>query len=360
MQPCFARTTLVGVLAATMFGCTAPTEIVVHVDTDMPQQMGTSPYVTAVRIDVARHEQDGGMGESFYSNRLELRGTRDLPLLPAEIGLVQRGSARTLDISVTPYQDSVPLFMRRAIATYDPGHIVRLDMFLAKQCFMRSEPCPAGTTCGAGGVCVPEDVGPLPLYDSGASDERPDGSAFDAFDVPDSTAMMDASMIDSVMPDTGPGGDAMDSMSNDDTNASDAADVSRPDATLPDARTCMPLAGTMCPVATMLSQTSSMYTYSTYGGEPDPGTASGCMAGHHRVWFAFGPTAQQVSITVSPGFVVRAFRGPSCTSLLSSTTCSGTVRMSMTSTSMGMWFFVENVSAGASGCEDFDLIVVWG
>ena len=138
------------VIAASMSACrTPPTEIVLRVETDMPQ--GPGHVLTSVRVRVAA----AGEGGVVRSDRTYQLGVGGMTMLPADLGITPRDNdgTRTIDVQVTPMSDTGELFTYHAIAPFESQHTNELLVFLADRC---RDPaaramCLPDQTCGRDG-----------------------------------------------------------------------------------------------------------------------------------------------------------------------------------------------------------------
>ena len=136
----FALST-VAVLAA----CHAPpTEIVLRVETDMPQ--GPGAVLQAVHVRVV--SQDG----MVRLDQLFTLGAHGVALLPNDLGITPSDARRTVEVDVTAVGATGDLFTYRAIAPFEVGHTNELLVFLADRCRLdANRVCMPDETCGRNG-----------------------------------------------------------------------------------------------------------------------------------------------------------------------------------------------------------------
>jgi hypothetical protein len=159
------------------------TEIVLRVDTDIPQGPGMT--LTSVRVAVRRGDAPPTFRKAFV-----LDGSENGPFLPADMGIVpfEGDVSRPITVSVTAVQGTTELFTHESIVTFERERTTRLDVFLADRCRdANNRMCPAGTTCGPMG-CEAQRRTTLPAFDGAdASVSRPDVTATDTSALPDTS-----------------------------------------------------------------------------------------------------------------------------------------------------------------------------
>jgi hypothetical protein len=158
-------------LFAAMLGagpsCVTPrTEIVVRLETDMPQ--GPNATLASIRVTVTSEGEPSPRFDQTYP-----LAVGDPPIaLPADLGIVPRDrSSRAVTIEVQAFGSRGLLFTRRSSAAFVPDHTLAMPVFLADRCRDPGhQVCADGTTCGRSDCepiqqagladVVPGDAGP--------------------------------------------------------------------------------------------------------------------------------------------------------------------------------------------------------
>ncbi len=208
------RLSLLAVLVGVVSCRYARTEIVLRVETDMPQ--GAGQTLTDVRVVVRSQEAS----TVVFDRSFRLVGSASEPFLPADMGIVPRDgdATRIVTVEVTAIRAGTEnLFTTTAVATFESGRTTLLRVFLANRCLdPANRVCPNGQTCGPTGceaqrrstlpefgdaavtdVLTPQDVtsdrvdvsGPFDAVDSTSDGSPPDVSPLDAQDAVDSPLM---------------------------------------------------------------------------------------------------------------------------------------------------------------------------
>ncbi|MFO0602673.1 MAG: hypothetical protein U0324_05835 [Polyangiales bacterium] len=228
---------LVALLAA-FLACTTPrTQIILLIETDLPQ--GPSGTLTHVRVSVA---QPNGAPRQRLTYRLGGGATgAGIYALPGTLGIsaLDNDGTRSVEVKVDAVSDPGgpgtgvdPLFTYTAIAPFEEERTLLMPVFLAGRC--RTAPrCEPGFTCGRLGCeriqrtlsAVPADFS----LDAGAADVTAPDAAVDDLAATDAT---DASSPDATALDAADASapDATDASALDALDASDAADASALDA----------------------------------------------------------------------------------------------------------------------------------
>ncbi|MEI8258160.1 MAG: hypothetical protein WCJ30_20985, partial [Deltaproteobacteria bacterium] len=175
-------------LAALVACRTPPTEIVLHVDTDMTQ--GPGQVLTQVRVRVTSQGETSPHFDQTFPLGVDILQpdggvTHRYALLPNDLGVTPRGNddTRTVSVEVGAIGPSGEMFAYHAIAPFEARHTTELFVFLADRC--RDEAnrriCTPDQTCGRFG-CDTVVHEQLP-------DFTPDASADTGIDAPADATM---------------------------------------------------------------------------------------------------------------------------------------------------------------------------
>jgi hypothetical protein len=175
MTRALARWTALVAATIALLSCKAPpAQILLRIDTDIPQ--GPMGVLSAVRVELF----GATTGLQFYERQFNLREAAGLTL-PGDVAIGWTGGDRILVSRVTAVRRTPEgledLFSVRAIAPFPREDAVTLDVYLANRCLMAANRvCPQGFTCGRYG-CEPETRGEL-------VPRRVDGGAMDVTALP--------------------------------------------------------------------------------------------------------------------------------------------------------------------------------
>lgn len=189
-------------LCAALGGCAAPTEVLVLVGTDAPNE-----WLLSLRVDAARERSTTGRGQSWTgaaAGATQFALPSSFAVVPPADAVSGERATITAELSVRPPGALAPTVLRtRRTITFVRGVTQQLGLFLPLSCAAATTGCAQvppeqcvqsqrceeqGLTCGNDGTCVTPVVPP-----SAPFEPFPDASRMDAV-VPDapSDAPLDA------------------------------------------------------------------------------------------------------------------------------------------------------------------------